>query len=77
MDFFINFQMVLPTALKRKLSLKDVNILPLMKKVRAEVGQRVAEYARMQVSRRTEEMPLEELKRTFLRPYLGRFEGYT
>ena len=41
--------------------LKYVNILPLMKKVRAEAGQRVNEYARMQVSRRTEEMPLEEL----------------
>ena len=62
MDFFIKFQMVLPTTLKRKHSLKDINILPLIKKVRAEAGQRVPEYARVQVSKRTEEMPLEELK---------------
>ena len=50
--------MVLPTTIKRKHSLKDINILPLIKKVRAEAGQRVPEYARMQMSKRTEEMPL-------------------
>ena len=67
--FFIKFQMVLPTTLKRKHSLKGINILPLIKKVRAEAGQRVPEYARMQVSKQTEEMPLEELK--------GHFGGLT
>ena len=67
--FFIKFQMVLPTTLKRKHSLKDITILPLIKKVRTEAGQRVPEYARVQVSKRTEKMPLEELK--------GHFDGLT
>ena len=67
--FYIKFQMVLSTTLKRKHSLKDINILPLIIKSQAEAGQRVPEYARMQVSKQTEEMPLKELK--------GHFEGLT
>ena len=62
-------QMVQPTTLKRKHSLKDVNILPLIKRIRAEADQRIAEYARIQVAKRTEETPAEELK--------GHFEGLT
>ena len=62
------FRMVLPTVLKKKHSLKDVNILILIKRVRTETGQ-PKEYARILTSKRTEEMPLEELR--------GHFEGIT
>ena len=49
-------------------SLKDVNILPLIKWVRTETGQ-PKDYARILTSKRTEEMPLEEPR--------GHFEGIT
>ena len=62
------FQMVLQTVLKKKHSLKDVNILPLIKRVRTETGQ-PKEYACILSSKRTEEMHLEELR--------GHFEGLT
>ena len=64
--FYIKFQMILPTTIKRKHSVKDINILPLIKKVRAEAGRRVPEYARMEVSKRTEEMPLRGLWYDFI-----------
>ena len=60
--------MVLPTILKKRHSLKDRNILPLIKKVKGEASS-PTEYARVQTSKRTEEMPLEELK--------GLFDGIT
>ena len=60
--------MVLLTVLKKKHSLKDVNNLPLIKRVRTETGQ-LKEYVRILTSKRTEEMPLEELR--------GHFEGIT
>ena len=59
--FSLFYQMVLPTTLKRRHSLKGGNILPIIKKLRQGDGN-PKEYARVTAGRRTEDMALEDLK---------------
>ena len=53
--------MVLPTVLKKRHSLKGINLLPVLKKIKTGKPESFKEYARMSKEVRTENMTMEEV----------------
>lgn len=53
--------MVLPVVLKRRHSLKDVNLLPVIKRIRSGKPESLKEFARINKDTRTENLSLAEI----------------
>ena len=59
--YLLSFQMVLPTVLKKKHTLRDINMLPVVKRIRSGKPDSLKEFARVSKDIRTESLDYEEI----------------